>query len=78
MPDVAGVVVQVPVAYAAEVAPVCFFWLLVEVLEDECDVVPVLHEEGVCVVNDDHLNRRKEIVVLFLGTASIIRLGWGK
>jgi len=55
--DVAGLVVEVPVSYSAEVATVCFFGLLVEMLEDEGDVVPVLHEECVGMVDDDDLDR---------------------
>ena len=59
-------VVQVPVADAAEVAAVSLFRLQVQVLEDVVDVVPVLHEKGVGMVDNYHLNRREEVVVALL------------
>lgn len=62
-----GLVVEVPISYSAEVAAMGLFWLLVEVLEDEGHVVPVLHEKGVGVVDNDDFDGGKEVVVCFLG-----------
>lgn len=40
-------------------------------LEDEGDVVPVLHEESVGVVDDDYFDGGEEVVVSLLGTVKV-------
>lgn len=64
---VTRVVIEVPIAHAAEVAPVRFFGLEVEVLEDVGDVVPDLHEESIGMVHKNDFNGGEEVMVsLFL------------
>ena len=53
--NVSGLVVKIPVAHTTKVTPVGFLGLEVEVLEDLRDMVPVLHEQGIGVVHDHHL-----------------------
>lgn len=54
---VSRLVVQVPRPHAAEVTPVCLFRLLVELLQDVVDMVPVLHLQGIRMVDDHDFNR---------------------
>lgn len=54
--EAVGLVVEVPLAHAAEVAAVGLARLAVEVLEDVLDVLPVLVEQRVGVVDDDELD----------------------
>jgi hypothetical protein len=61
------VIIEIPIAHTAEVAPVRFFGLEVEVLEDVGDVVPDLHQESIGMIHKDDFNGREEVVVsLFL------------
>ena len=59
-----GLAIEVPAADAVDVAAVEVLGLEVEVLEDELDILPVLHLHRICLVDNDHLDRREEIVVL--------------
>lgn len=64
-------VVEVPISHTTEVAAVSFFWLEVEVGEYVFYVFPVLHKKAVGVVDNCELDRRKVIVVLFLGPVEV-------
>lgn len=66
LPEVLGLLLEIPRADAAEVAAVRLARLQVEVLEDVLDVLPVLVEQGVGVVDDDNLDRAEEVVVHLL------------
>lgn len=62
--EVGGAAVEAPLADAGEVAAVRVAGLAVEVgQQGVLDVLPVLHEEGVGLVDDDELDRAEEVVV---------------
>ena len=61
--------IQIPVSHASEVTAVRFFRDQIKMIEDVFDVVPVLHQQSVGLINDNHFYGREEIVVALLITA---------
>lgn len=68
LPEMRCLVVEIPGPHTAEVAAVGVLWLEVQMREDVFYVLPVLHEHGIGLVDDDELNRAEEVVVCFLFT----------
>lgn len=58
--------IQVPLSHSAKVTAMCFFWLKIEIGENVLDMVPVLHNERICMIDNHHLNGRQEVILVFL------------
>ena len=46
------IALEIPHPYAAEIAAMSFLGLQVQVFEDMIDMIPILHEQCVCLVQD--------------------------
>ncbi len=55
--------IKVPAPHAAEVAAMSFLGLQVQMCEDVFNVVPILHEKGIGMIQDDDFNGRKKVAV---------------
>lgn len=65
--------IQVPGPHAAEVAAMSFLGLQIQVCEYVFNVVPILHEKGIGIIQNNEFDGRKKVVVWLLPTGSNVR-----
>lgn len=64
--EISRVGVQVPVPHSSEITAMGILRYQIQVLEYMLHMVPILHQQCVCLVNYNQFDRRKEVVISLL------------